>query len=295
MKQFWRQLQQFYLAERRFVYLCRLHRPADIPLFLLPGVAASLLAADGAPQAGPMLALMLAALLFRCIAWVFNDLMESRLLQEAPESFVARRIVTAREAQLLLAGLSLPTLLLLLPLGTPLLYYAFVALLLLPGFPLLKTRLLLTQPYLGLCYAWLVPMAWVSQGATPGKGAWLLFTAVLLSATVFNTLHALQRRGYEQRVGIGSLPQLLGQNSWLFILGTQLLAVVALWLAGRELGLEVFFSIALAVLLLLLPYQLWLLLSDPRHGPMRSYHSHIWSALTLVCGVAFHFLCLAPQ
>lgn len=285
------QLHRFYLANRRFLYICRLHRPADIPLFLLPGLWASMLAAGGVPAAAPMTALLLAALLFRCAAWVFNDWMESRLLSDAPESFVARRIVTAREAEILFAVLLVVSLLLLLPLGLPLLYYAVAAPLLLFGFPLLKTRLLLAQPYMGICYGWIVPMAWSAQGATPGKGAWLLFTAVLLSATAFNTLHAIPRRGYEQRVGIGSLAHLSGANSWLLILLTQLGAVLALWLAGRQLQLEVFFSIALVVVLLLLPYQQWLFFSHPNEGPMRNYRSQIWSAVAITSGIAFHFIC----
>jgi 4-hydroxybenzoate polyprenyltransferase len=284
-------LQHYYRSSRRFLYLCRLHRPADIPLFLLPALWASVLAAGGTLQTAPLLALLGAALLFRCAAWVFNDWMESRLLPEAPESFIARRVVGPIEAQRLFAGLMLGAFLLILPLGLPLLYYAAVALLLLLGFPYIKTRLLLTQPYLGLCYAWIVPMSWSSQGATPGKAAWLVFTAALLWATAFATLHAIPRRSYEQRVGIRSLAQLFRDNSWLFILAMQLSAVFTLWLAGRQLQLDIFFGLGLVTALLLLPYQQWLLFSHPQEGPLRSYRSQIWSGIAIFCGIAFHFLC----
>ncbi|MFO7593484.1 MAG: UbiA family prenyltransferase [Pseudomonadota bacterium] len=284
-------LQEWYFISRPFLYLCRLHRPADIPLFLLPGLWASVLAAEGMPQTGPMLALLFAALLFRCAAWVFNDWMEFRLLKDAPESFVAHGIVSPQEAQFLFGGLLLTALIFLLPMGLPLLYFAAAAPLLLVGFPLLKTRMLLSQPYLGLCYAWIVPMAWSAQGVLPGKGAWLLFTAVLLFATGFNTLHAIPRRDYEQRAGIGSLAQLFGENSWKVILAGQLGAVLALWLAGRELQLGIFFSISLVVTLLLLPYQHWLHRSHPTAGPMRSYRNHIWTAIAVFCGIGFHYLC----
>ena len=284
-------LQEWYFISRPFLYLCRLHRPADIPLFLLPGMWASVLAAEGVPQTGPMLALLFAALLFRCAAWVFNDWMESRLLDEASESFIAHGIISQREAQFLFGGLLLAALIFLLPMGLPLLYFAAVAPLLLIGVPLLKTRLLLAQPYLGLCYAWIVPMAWSAQGVIPGKGAWLIFTAVLLLATGFNTLHAIPRRDYEQRSGIGSLAQLFGEKSWMLILATQLGAVLALWLAGRELQLGIFFSIALVVTLLLLPYQHWLHHTHINEGPMRSYRNHIWTTIAVFCGISFHYLC----
>lgn len=290
-EQLLQRLQEWYYTSRPFLYISRLHRPADIALFLLPGLWASVLAAEGEPQTGPMLALLVAALLFRCAAWVFNDWMEFRLLDDAPESFVAQGIVSEREAQFLFGGLLLAAVIFLLPMGLPLLYFAAAAPLLLIGFPLLKTRLLLTQPYLGLCYAWIVPMAWSAQGVIPGKGAWLIFTAVLLLATGFNTLHAIPRRHYEQRAGIGSLAQLFGDNSWMLILATQLGAVLALWLAGRQLELGIFFSIALVVTLLLLPYQHWLHHSHPNAGPMRSYHNHIWSVIAIFCGIAFHYIC----
>jgi 4-hydroxybenzoate polyprenyltransferase len=280
-----------YFANRRFLNICRLHRPTDIVLFLLPGLWSALLASGGELHWLPLLLLLGAALLIRCAAWVYNDWMESRLLEPAQESFIARKLVSPLEAQLLFSALLLLALLLIWPLGTPLLYYAIVALALLLGYPILKTRLLLTQPYLGSCYAWLVPMAWATQGVTPDKSAWLLFTAVLLWATAFTTLYALPRRNYEQQVGIRSLAQLFGENSWLFILAMQFSALFTLWLIGRQLELNLFFRIGLATALLLLPYQHWLLFSHPQRGPRRSYRNQIWSGLALLCGIAFHFLC----
>lgn len=279
-----------YHHSRRFLYLCRLHRPGDIPLFLLPGLWASIQASEGMPQVAPMLAVLGAALLFRCAAWVFNDWMEARLLTDAPESLLAARVITEREARILFFSLLALSLILLLPLGLPTLYFAAPAPLLLLGYPFVKTRLFLAQPYLGLCYAWLIPIAWSGQGVLPDRGAWLLFTAVMLWVSAINTLHALPRNTYEQRVGIRSLAQLFGDNSWSLILALQLAAILALWLAGRQLEQGIFFNIALVVTLLLLPYQHWLLLSHPTQGAMRSYYSHIWSLFAIACGIAFHYI-----
>ncbi len=284
-------LHRLYFANRRFFNICRLHRPTDIVLFLLPGLWAALLATGGAPQWLPLLSLLGAALLARCATWVFNDWMESQLLEPAQESFIARKLVSPLEAQLLFAVLLLLALLLIWPLGRPLLYYAIAALVLLLGYPIIKTRMLLTQPYLGLCYAWLIPMAWTVQGVTPDKSAWLLFTAVLLWATAFTTLYALPRRNYEQQVGIRSLALLFGENSWLFILVMQLSALFTLWLVGRQLELSLFFRIGLATALILLPYQHWLLFNHPQRGPRRSYRNQIWSGLAVLGGISFHFLC----
>jgi 4-hydroxybenzoate polyprenyltransferase len=276
----------------RYGYLCRLNRPADLALFLLPAGWASLLAADGHPSGGHLTALLLAATLMRCAAWVFNDWMEARLLPEGTESYLGRGRVTLREVQLLLATLLLVSLLLLLPLPATLFYYAWPAPLLLIGYPFLKTRILLIQPYLGLCYAWLVPLAYAAQGRQPDKAGWLLFTATLFFTSAFAMLYALPRRDYELRVGIRSLAQLFGTNSWFFVMAMQLSAVFSLWLAGRQLDLGIFFSLGLIVMTLLVPYQLWLLFSHPLEGSLRSYRSQIWSAIAILCGIAFHYLCI---
>lgn len=275
----------------RYFYLCRLNHPTDLALLLLPGVWAALLAADGAPRWGSVTLLLLAATLVRSAAWVFNDWMESRLLPEAPESFLARGVVSVKEERWVLGLLLGGALLLLLPLPGQLLYYAWAAPLLLAAYPFLKTRLLLTQPYLGLCYAWLVPLAYAAQGVMPGKSAWLLFVATLLWASAFTTLYALPRRSYEQRVGIRSLAQLFGNDSWLFITVLQLSAISSLWLAGRQAAPGIFFGLGLLVAVLLIPYQLWLLFSHPLQGPLRSYRSQVWSGLAILCGIGFHYLC----
>lgn len=276
---------------RRYAYLCRLNRPADLALFLLPGLWASLLAANGHPHWGSVLTLLLAATLIRCAAWVFNDWMEARLLPEAPESYLGRGQVSLRQELGVLGLLLVAALLLLLPLPAKLFYYAWPAPLLLAAYPFIKTRLLLTQPYLGLCYAWLVPMAYTAQGVMPGKAAWLLFTGTLLWSSAFTTLYALPRRGYEQRVGIRSLAQLFSGNSWFFIMTMQLSAIFSLWLAGNQMELGIFFSLGLVVAVLLLPYQQWLLFSHPVEGPIHSYRSQVWTGIAILSGTSFHYLC----
>lgn len=278
---------------KRLASLCRLHRPVDIPLFLLPGLWAAVLAAEGVPKFTPLLLLLLAALLIRCAAWTFNDLMEPRLLPHAPESFVGEKIVSPIEAQRLFAVLLTVAMLLILPLGLPLFYFTLPALAGLLAIPFVRSRLLFTQPFLGLCYAWLVPMAWLSQDASLGKATWLVFTAVLLWASAFTTLYAIPRCNHEARTGVRSLAQLFGDLSWLFILAMQLGAIFALWLVGQQLSLGIFFSLGLITALLLLPYQQWLLLHHPSGGAMSSYRAQTATAVAILCGISFHYLCLA--
>ncbi|MFU8838176.1 MAG: UbiA family prenyltransferase [Thiohalomonadaceae bacterium] len=281
----------WYRQSLPYLYLCRLHRPTDLLLLLIPAIWASLLASGGDLQWGPMLALLLAASLVRCAMWILADWQDSRLATDASESFIAQQLVSLRHAQhlfLLLWGLAL---LLLLPLGGKLLLLASAAPLFALGLFWIRTRLYLTQLWLGLAIAWLVPMAWLAQGVWPNKGGWLLFTAVALWASAYTTLYALPRAPYEQRLGIRSLAQLFDEHNWLFFLLLQSAAIFSLWLAGQQLALGLFYSLGLVVALLLLLWQLWLLLSTPGRGALRCYHHQSWTGIAIGCGIAFDYLC----
>jgi len=276
---------------KRYAQVCRLDHPTDLVLLLLPAVWGSLLAAKGSPSASHLILLLLAASLLRCAAWVFDDWMEAKLIPKSSESYLGRNIIGLREIKMLLAVLVLLGVVLLLPLPSLLFYYALPAPLLLAAIPFLKTRLLLIQPYLGLCYAWLVPMSYAAQGVQPDKAGWLVFTATMLWVSAFTVLYAMPRREYDLEVGIRSLAQLFGSNSWFFVMAMQLSTVFSLWLAGKQLELGIFFSLGLIVVLLLVPYQQWLVLTHPQKGPIRSYRNQIWSGIAILCGIAFNYMC----
>ncbi len=278
----------------RYLCLCRLHRPTDLILLLLGGIWASLLASDGQPAWLPMLALLLAAALVRCAAWILNDWLDARLSAQASESFIAQGLIPRIRAQQLFAALLGLALMLILPWGEKLLYLAAATPLLLLGLPLIRTRLFLTQIWLSLCFAWIIPLAWAAQGAWPDETGWLLFTAMALWSSAFTTLYALPRSPYEQRLGIRSLAQLFGEQTWLFVLLMQAAALGTLWVVGEHAGLGLFFFLGLLVAVLLLPWQLWLLLVRPQRGALRCYYSQIWTGVAIASGLAFHYLCHCP-
>ena len=270
--------------------LCRLHRPTDLLLLLLGGLSASLLAGDGSPHGLALLRLLLAVTLVRCAAWVLNDWLESRLSPTAGESFIAHRLVDHASARYLFAALLGLALLLVLPLGLPLLYLALAVPLLLAGLWWIRTRLYLTQLWLGICFAWLVPLAYAAQGQWPDKGGWLFTLGMALWAMAFTTLYAWPRTAYEQRLGIHSLAQLFGEQSWRFVLLVQALAIVALWLAGNVLGLGWAYTLGLMLALLLLLWQIWLIVAVPVRGILRSYRSQVVTGIAILAGIVFDYL-----
>lgn len=273
-----------YLPLRPYLHICHLHRPVDLILLLLPALWTTSLA-SGPLHYGELIALLLAATAIRCAAWVYNDLLDAALLPEAPESFITQGLVSRRHGWLLFTALLTAATLLLLALDSSALLWGSIALLLLLGYPHIKRRTLLTQAYMGLCFAWMVVMA---QLITPGiatKVVWLLFTATLLWATANTILYAVPRHDYDERVGIGSLVFLFGKNSGMIVLFLQLFAAISLWFVGSQAGLGLPFGLGLLAAIAQIAQQQWLLSHHPGSGATRAYRSNILFGLAILLGL----------
>lgn len=269
---------------RPYLHVCHLHRPVDLVLLLLPGLWVISLS-EGELRLAEVSALLLAATAVRCAAWVYNDLMDAKYLQEAPESFVTIGLITPRAGRALLAGLLGFATLLLLFLDAMVFLWGSVALGLLLGYPHIKRRTLLTQPYMGLCFAWMVPMAQLVSPGIASKSVWLLFTATWLWASANTLLYAMPRRAYEQRVGIGSLNHLFGDNIGPFAIILQLIAAISLWFVSKQSELGNAFALGLLAAMALLPYQQWLLTRHPNSGPTRAYRSNVLFGALILLGL----------
>ena len=282
--------------QRKYFELFRLDHPEDLALLLLPALWASWLATNGDPDWGSLLLLLIAASAARCAAWIFNDLIESKLLKVAPESMVAQGTISKKVAQDLFVALCLLAALATTLLGRQTLLYAPIVLLLLLGYPFIKRKTFLIQPYMGFAVAWIVPLTYLSQGVQPDKLSWLLFTAVLLWASAYFTLYAIPRYTYDRKVGIRSLIQLIGRAYKSTIALLQVLALFTLFLAGRQGELGPFFSVGLIFAAGLVVYQQLLLdRKDVKEGITAAYRSNIWLGIAIFLGILFHFFCLCSN
>lgn len=278
---------------RSYFELTRLHQPEDLILLLLPALWGSWLATNGNPNWWALIVLLLAATAARCAAWIFNDMIEAKLLPEAPESMVSGGTVSWKAARDIFLLLCLFAALLTALLGQQALLYSLLILALLIGYPFIKRITFLIQPYMGFAVAWIVPMAYLSQDASPDKMSWLLFTAVLLWASAYFTLYAVPRYTYDKKVGIRSIVQLIGRAFKTTIALLQVLTLFTLFLAGRQGELGPFFSVGLMFAAGLVIYQQLLLdRKELKEAIISAYRSNIWLGLAIFLGILFHFFCL---
>jgi len=270
----WPRLQSYLLA-------CHLHRPVDLLLLLLP-VLWTLSFATAPYRYSDVTALLLAAVLARCAAWLYHDLLDAPLRQEtAPTPCLARR-----EARLLLGALFTLCILSLLAIGVDALFWGLPALTLLLGYPHIKRRTLLTEPYLALCLAWVVVVAQLASPGISGKVLWLLFTATLLWSTATTLLYSLSRRNTGEQEGVGSLLYLFGENTGKITLALQIFAILTLWLTGRQATLGLPFGLGLLTALALAGHQQWLLAHHPVGGAALAYRHNILFGLAILIGLS---------
>ena len=105
-------------------------------------------------------------------------------------------------------------------------------------YPWLKRIVHVPQFYLGVAFGWSIPMAFAALTGEVPKIAWLLLTAVVLWAAVYDTMYAMVDREDDERIGVKSTAILFGEADRLIVAVMMAMTLLALWLAGNEAGLR---------------------------------------------------------
>ena len=278
--------------------LLRLQRPLDLPLVLLPALAALWVGADGRPTAAAVLAVVVGGSLARSAAWAVAGL-PWRALQwrqlARPVPLPGLEPLTHRDAALAVAVPAALALLIALPGGGPTLLAALGTAVLVAGLPWVRKNTYLGEVLMGLAFGGGTLIAYSLSGGAPGKPAWLLAVATALWATAWAALLAATRLEADLRAGHRSLAQFLGEGDRYLAALLQGCALLAWLLAGRQLELGVFYKLGLATALGLVVYEQVLLQRRTLERYQRVVRQGVAFALAIFCGTAFHYLCVASH
>ncbi|MGH8722111.1 MAG: 4-hydroxybenzoate octaprenyltransferase, partial [Burkholderiales bacterium] len=146
--------------------------------------------------------------------------------------------VTPPEALALFAGLSLIAIGLVLTLNRLTQLLAIAGAVLTVAYPFLKRFISVPQFVLGAAFGWSVPMVFAAQTGSAPPLAWLLFIAVVLWATAYDTIYAMVDREDDLKLGVKSTA-ILFADADRFVIGViQLMLLLDLYLVGQraELG-----------------------------------------------------------
>ncbi|MCK5897264.1 MAG: 4-hydroxybenzoate octaprenyltransferase, partial [Cocleimonas sp.] len=155
----------FSTLKQQFPYyleLIRFNRPIGTYLLLWPTLWALWFAAKGIPDLTILLIFSLGVFVMRSAGCAINDFADRHIdghVKRTKNRPLATGKITAKEALMVFAVLSLIAFILVLQLNLPTILLSTVALLLAASYPFTKRYHSLPQVHLGAAFAWAVPMA----------------------------------------------------------------------------------------------------------------------------------------
>lgn len=197
-----------------YVKLTRLNRPIGILLLLWPTLWGLWLAADGWPDPTILLIFVAGTVLMRSAGCAINDFADREIdphVSRTRDRPLATGAITAKEALLIAAGLSVCAFLLILPLNLLTKQLSVVALFLAASYPFTKRFFAMPQAYLGIAFSFGIPMAFATQTDAVPAVAWLLVLGNLFWVIAYDTEYAMVDRPDDLKIGIQTSAVTLGR------------------------------------------------------------------------------------
>ena len=271
-----------------YALLMRLDRPIGALLLLWPMLWALWIAAKGPPDISILFIFLIGVFVMRSAGCVINDYADRDLdphVERTRQRPLAARRVRPREALGLFAALGLCAL------GLVAMTNQLTILLSIPGivlaatYPYAKRFTYLPQVHLGLAFGWAVPMAYAAQTDALPALAWLIMTAAVLWAVVYDTQYAMVDRNDDLLVGVKSTAILFGDLDRVFVSGFQVLVLLSLLVVGLQADLGSYYYAALAIGTALFLYQMRLIWRREREGCFAAFLNNNWFGAVIFAGI----------
>jgi 4-hydroxybenzoate polyprenyltransferase len=278
---------------REYALLMRLDRPIGIFLLLWPALWALLIAGDGRPDALVLVVFILGVILMRSAGCVINDFADRDIdghVKRTRERPLAAGRVSELEAKLLFLVLCLLAFALVLLLNPLTIMLSFVGALLAATYPFMKRVTHLPQVYLGAAFGWSVPMAFAAQTGSVPPIAWLLFTATVLWATVYDTMYAMVDRDDDLVLGVKSTAILFGNADRQIIGVIQAMLLICLLMVGHQADLGLYYFAGVFVAAGMAVYQQALIRYREREGCFRAFLNNNWFGATVFTGLLLDYM-----
>jgi 4-hydroxybenzoate polyprenyltransferase len=278
---------------REYALLMRLHRPIGIWLLMWPALWALWIAGEGRPAERVFLIFMAGVLVMRSAGCVINDYadrdFDPHVRRTATRPLAAGR-VTRGEALTLFVALGLVASWLALQLEPLARLYAVGGAVLAVTYPFVKRVLYVPQFFLGVAFAWSIPMAFAElTGAVP-RLAWLLVTAVVLWAAVYDTMYAMVDREDDLRIGLKSTAILFGDADRLVIGIMQAMVVLGMVRAGQDAGLGIWYQLGVAAGAAIFAWEQWLIRDRDPERCFEAFNNNHYFGLVVFVGLALDYL-----
>ncbi len=280
-----------------YARLLRLHAPIGIWLLMWPTLWALWLAGEGRPDAQVFVVFVLGVILMRSAGCAINDFADRRVdphVRRTRARPLASGEVSATEALVLFAGLSLIALGLVLTMNRLTQALALVGAVLAIVYPFMKRYIATPQAVLGMAFGWSVPMAFAAQTGGVPPLAWLLFCAVLLWAVIYDTMYAMVDREDDLTLGVKSAAILFGDADRTILAALHASLLFTLYLVGQRAGLGGWYLAGLAAAAASAGWQLWLIRRREPDDCFRAFlNNHVYGG-AVFAGILLHHTFTPP-
>jgi 4-hydroxybenzoate polyprenyltransferase len=133
-------------------------------------------------------------------------------------------------------------------------------------------------------------MAFAALTGEVPKIAWLLLTAVVLWAAVYDTMYAMVDREDDLRVGVKSTAILFGEADRFIIAVMMAMMLSALYLAGEEVNLGAWYRGGIGTAALLFAYELRLIRRRDPAACFQAFNNNHYVGMVVFIGLALDYL-----
>ena len=283
----------FAAKARAYAQLTRLNRPIGVWLLLWPVLWALWLSSNGKPEQHVFIVFVLGVVLTRSAGCAINDYADRNFdghVQRTRDRPLVTGQIDPIEAVALCIALGLIALGLVLTLNPLTQLLALAGGFLVMTYPFMKRFFPLPQFYLGAAFTWGVPMTFAAHTGEVPRLAWLLFIAGVLWTMAYDTMYAMVDREDDRKLGIRSSAILFGDADRFIIGIMQLMTLFALWLAGDELELGLWYRVGLAGAAIFALYEQVLIRNRKPELCLRAFLNNNYFGMAVFVGIALEYL-----
>jgi len=275
------------------ISLTRLDAPIGIYLLLWPTLWALWFAAGGVPDLDNLIIFVLGTILTRSAGCAINDFADRHLdahVERTNTRPLATGALSASDAIGVAAVFMLAAFALVLFTNKLTIIMSFVALILASIYPFTKRITHWPQVFLGLAFAFAVPMAFAAQINTVPLIGWLIFLAAVIMAVAYDTQYAIADREFDIKMGMKSTAILFGQKDLVIVFGLQLSVLAILFVVGllSERGLA--FNISLVLSIGFIVYQNRISKNRDPAQCIKAFKNNHYMGMTLFAGLLIDYL-----
>jgi 4-hydroxybenzoate polyprenyltransferase len=277
----------------QFAYLMRLNKPIGIFLLLWPTLWALWIAGEGHPNNLVLTVFICGVVLMRSAGCVINDYADRNFdlhVKRTEKRPIATGQIKPKQALILFCILCLIAFGLVLLMNTLTILLSLVALALAAIYPFMKRYTYLPQVFLGLAFAWAIPMAFAAQTGVVSKEAWLLLIATVLWATAYDTMYAMVDRADDIRIGIKSTAILFGNADIPIIAGIQTTMLFIMLIVGQQLEFNFYYYLGLIAAAALAVYQQTLMRKRNPDMYFKAFLNNNWFGAAIFIGIVLNYL-----